>query len=96
MKRKWLVTMITSMLAVSLVTGCGMNNNDRNEPVDEVPTDRNVDDQNLEDNTDREINDRDQEKNTNREFDDENLRDRDNLDDEFNNDRTNENNMGDQ
>ncbi len=82
MKRKWLFTLITSMLAVTLVTGCGMNNNDNNEPVDEVPTDRNIDDRGVENNTDRDV-------------EDENLRERDNLDDNFdNNDRTNENNQG--
>lgn len=95
MKKKWLVTILASILSISLVTGCGMNNNDRNEPVEEAPTDRNVDDQDLENNTDREINDQDQENNLDREVDDENLRDRDNLDEDFNNDRTNENDMGD-
>lgn len=84
MKRKWLFTMITSMLAITLVTGCGMNNNDNNEPVDEVPLDRNIDDRDLEDNTDREV-------------EDDNLREGDNLDEDFNNnDRTNENNQGNQ
>ena len=90
MKRKWLVTILTSILAISLVTGCGTNNNN-NDPVEEVPTDRNdVDDQNLEDNTDREMNDQDQQNNTDNELDD------DNLGEDFdNNDRTNENDMND-
>lgn len=82
MKNKWLFTMITSMLALSLVTGCGMNNNDNNEPVDEVPSDRNTDDLDLENETDRDV-------------EDENLREDDNLEEDFDdNDRTNENNQG--
>lgn len=80
MKKKWLFTMITSMLTVTLMTGCGTNNNN-NEPVDEVPTDQNIDNQDLEDNTNREV-------------DEENLRERDNLEEDLNNDRTNENNQG--
>lgn len=87
MKRKWLYTMITSMLAVTLVTGCGMNNNDNNEPVDEVPTDQNIDDRDVENETDRDV-------------EDNNLREDDNLEDDlnddFNNDpnnRSNENNQ---
>src|SRR5699024_1958660 len=96
MKKKWLVTMLTPILAISLVAGCGTSNNN-NDPVDEAPTDRNdVDDQNLEDNTDREMNDQDQQDNTDNDLNDDNLRDNDNLGEDFdNNDRTNENDMND-
>jgi len=83
MKRKWLFTMITSMLAITLITGCGMNNNDNNDPVDEIPTDQNIDDRDVENGTDREV-------------DEENLQDGGNLEEDFNNDRSDENNQGNQ
>lgn len=74
MRKKWLLTMITPLLALSLVTGCSMNNNDK-EPVEE-PLNRDVEDRDMDNNMDRNIEDEDLE--------------RDQLDDDLNNDRTNE------
>lgn len=75
MRKKWLLSIITPMLALTLITGCGMNNdkNEPNEPVDEEPLNREIENDDMDGN-----------------IEDENLRDRDQLDEDLNNDRTNE------
>lgn len=79
MKKKWLVTMIAPMLALTLITGCGTSN-DKNEPVDEGPIDREIEDR------DREIENNDMDEN----IEDNDLRDQDERDDDLTNDRTDE------
>lgn len=59
-KRKWLLSAIAPMLALTLITGCGTNN-DKNEPVDEEPLNRDIENNDMERNIeDDNLRDRDQ------------------------------------
>lgn len=37
MMNKWLLRFGASVMALALVTGCGMNNNDDMDPIDDAP-----------------------------------------------------------
>lgn len=80
-KKKWILTMITPMLALVLATGCASNDN--NEPLDEGPLDGDIQDPNIDNNE------------LDRNIEDGNLIEGDpidgnQVDENLNNDRTNE------